>query len=141
MSCLWCEKDMTPVEAEHGNLCPECEQVSRGLPRLTDEQLDKLPFGIIELDRSGRIIKYNQTEEARSGVPKVKVVGRNFFKIAPCTDVREFRGRFESFLDGNNRIEHFDFTYYFETHAIDVQITFLKVSKQLAFVLSKRIER
>lgn len=141
LACIWCTKELTKDESERGCLCSTCDQVATGVPGLSDEQLDRLPFGVIELDRCGTIISYNQTEERLSGLPKARIVGRNFFKVAPCADVKEFRGRFEAFLDGDNLSELFDFKYYFGTYVVDVQLTFLRVNKQVAFVLSRRMSR
>jgi len=72
--------------------------------RLTDlspEAADAQPFGLIRLDRRGRVLSYNTYEERLAKLARADVLGKNFFfEIAPCTRVREFYGRF---LDGVER--------------------------------------
>jgi photoactive yellow protein len=139
---LWCEKELPHIEIERGNLCSECDQISTGVPELMGDQLDHLPFGVIQINQNGDIITFNQAERMLSGQSQDDVVGRNFFtEIAPCSDVQEFRGRFKEFLNGTNLSERFDYAYYFGGQAVNVQITFLRVNRQLAFVLSKRMTR
>lgn len=137
--CLWCDKELTKEESKRGDLCLACEQVSSGIPELSEETLDKLPFGVIHLSRDGTILAFNNAESRLSGLASKKVIGRNFFnEIAPCADVQEFRQRFSEFLDGENLSAHFTYTYQFRPKPTTVQITFLRVNQQLAFVLSKR---
>lgn len=62
---------------------------------LNPAQLDSLPFGAIQLDHTGTILQYNDYESRLAGIDKAKAIGKNFFtEVAPCTDVKEFRGRF-----------------------------------------------
>ncbi len=50
--------------------------------------IDELPVGVVVLDAAGRVVFYNQYEEALSGRPRRKVLGSNFFReVAPCTRV------------------------------------------------------
>lgn len=66
--------------------------------QLAEEELDDLPVGMIQLDTTGKVLKYNQTESDLARMDKAAAVGRSFFdEVAPCTKVREFHGRF---LDG-----------------------------------------
>ena len=140
--CLWCDKELAEEEAKRSNLCADCQQVSTGIPGLSSEQLDKLPFGVIQINKSGQIVSFNSVEQRLARRSGEDVTGKNFFsEIAPCADVKEFRGRFDEFLNGNNLSELFHFTYHFRDCTVDVQITFLRVNEQLAFVLSKRSER
>lgn len=70
--------------------------VDNVLAKLNDAQLDQLAFGAIELDASGRILKYNAVEGAITGRDPKAVVGRNFFtEVAPCTNRAEFKGVFD----------------------------------------------
>lgn len=70
---------------------------------MSEEELDALPIGAIQLDPEGRIISYNAAESELSGRDPEAVIGKNFFReVAPCTDVQEFAGRFR---DGVRRGE------------------------------------
>jgi len=63
---------------------------------LTTNELDELPCGAIQLDPSGKILKFNEYESNLAQLGKDSVIGKNFFKeVAPCTDVQEFYGRFK----------------------------------------------
>ncbi|NBC23343.1 MAG: PAS domain-containing protein, partial [Gammaproteobacteria bacterium] len=53
---------------------------------LAPDNLDRLPVGVIRLDREGRVLSYNAVESHYSGLKPATVIGRDFFReIAPCT--------------------------------------------------------
>ena len=65
------------------------------IARMSDEEIDELAFGLIELDAEGTVLRYNAAEADISGRPADKVIGRNFFTdVAPCTNTDAFEGRF-----------------------------------------------
>lgn len=71
------------------------------LSRLTPAEIDALPFGYIGLAPDGTIRKYNRYEADLARTDPQKVLGRDFFKdVAPCTQVKEFEGRFRDFAAG-----------------------------------------
>lgn len=62
---------------------------------MDEDALDDLPFGAIRLSPEGTIERYNAVEASISGRRPEDVIGKNFFtEVAPCTNVREFAGRF-----------------------------------------------
>ncbi len=62
---------------------------------LTEEELDELPYGMIQLDTAGRVLRYNSTEARISTLDQKRQLGRHFFvDVAPCTRVKEFYGAF-----------------------------------------------
>ena len=79
---------------------------------LTEDELDRLPVGMIQLDREGIVLKFNQTESRLANFEKETALGANFFDdVAPCTKVQEFHGRF---LEGvARRSLHVSFPYEF----------------------------
>lgn len=84
--------------------------------RLSPDELDTLPYGLICLDAHGRVVHYNDTESRMARLPKGKVVGRNFFtEVAPCTRVREFEGQFQDLVRDPSRVRvrSFDFVFRF----------------------------
>lgn len=97
------------------------------LSRMTEEELDALPYGAIRLSPRGTILGYNATEGRIAGRKPERVLGRNFFlDVAPCTDVREFRGRFLEMVRGEGSLlQEFTFEFAFDP-PITVAITFLK---------------
>jgi photoactive yellow protein len=79
---------------------------------LTEDELDTLPVGMIQLDRDGTVLKFNQTESSLARVDKGDAIGKSFFdEVAPCTKVQEFHGKF---VEGvQNRTLHTVFPYTF----------------------------
>jgi photoactive yellow protein len=63
---------------------------------LTDAELDALPYGVVEMDLAGEVLRYNATESRYSGLSRERVLGRHFFRdVAPCSNNRHVAGRFE----------------------------------------------
>jgi photoactive yellow protein len=49
--------------------------------------IDDVGFGLIVMDRDGRVTGYNRAESELSGLPVSEVTGRNFFiEVGPCTN-------------------------------------------------------
>ena len=66
---------------------------------MSRDELDELPFGAIEVDGEGTILQYNAAEARLAGLDPKQVLGKNFFtEVAPCTNVKEFAGRFRTEL-------------------------------------------
>ncbi len=84
--------------------------------RLSPNELDQLPYGLICIDAQGRVVHYNDVESRLARLPKERVVGRNFFTdVAPCTRVREFEGEFRALVKDPSsvRVRSFDFIFRF----------------------------
>jgi len=99
---------------------------------LTGVDLDQLPFGVIVVDRKGTILEYNEYERSMAGMGARNVIGLNFFHdLAPCTAIKDFEGRFESFLDSDDTsIEPFQFVFAFARGAQRVAVIFVRLSNQ-----------
>jgi len=107
------------TSVSHG-ICGHCAAEMNVFPieslmHFDRERFDELPFGIIEVDGDGRIILYNQWEEALAGLHRSQVLGRLFFsEVAPCTGVAEFEGRFRAMVaSGRPGREELDFVFQF----------------------------
>ena len=91
---------------------------------LTLRELDSLPFGAIQLDPKGTILQYNDYESRLAGVDKSRAIGKNFFTdVAPCTNVREFRGRFTEGVAKKKLHEKFRYHFAFKKNPQDVTVT------------------
>jgi len=94
------------------------------IDQLGERELDALPHGAIQLDRNGNILKFNLTEQRLANLDKKKVIGKNFFKeVAPCTDVKEFHGRFEEGIAAKKLHERFRYHFAFKQNPRDVVVT------------------
>lgn len=63
---------------------------------MTDHELDCLPFGMLELDPKGTVVRMNRIEGEIVGYDPATVIGQSFFAdVAPCTNTPEFLGRFQ----------------------------------------------
>jgi photoactive yellow protein len=91
---------------------------------LSAADLDSLPFGAIQLDREGKILQYNDYESKLAGVEKSKAVGKNFFtELAPCTNVKEFQGKFKDGVAQEELHETFRYHFPFKQNPRDVVVT------------------
>lgn len=81
---------------------------------LSAEELDALPYGMIQLDSRGTILRYSSAETRLSGLTADECVGRSFFdEIAPCTHVQEFYGRFRDGVRSQQLDTVFTFRFAF----------------------------
>lgn len=96
----------------------------KSVSNMTPQELDALPCGAIQLDKEGKIINYNKFESSLSGVRRDGAIGRNFFtELAPCTDVREFHGRFKEGVARKRLHEKFRYHFSFKKNPRNVLIT------------------
>jgi photoactive yellow protein len=69
-----------------------------------------LSFGVIQLDREGRVVFYSETERRLSGYDR-EAISRSFFtEIAPCMNNAKFRGRIGQALAAGTLDIAFSFT-------------------------------
>lgn len=81
---------------------------------LNETELDTLPVGMIQLDRDGTVLKFNQTESDLARVAKDDALGKSFFdEVAPCTKVQEFYGRFVEGVEKKSLHTVFDYVFRF----------------------------
>ena len=81
---------------------------------LSEAELDTLPMGMIQLDRAGKVLRFNQTESELARVAKDDALGKSFFdEVAPCTRVQEFHGRFVEGVEKKQLHTVFDYVFRF----------------------------
>jgi photoactive yellow protein len=109
---------------------------------VSEPELDSLPYGVIQLDAEGAVLRYNACEESLSGLSRQKVVGKNFFKqVAPCADVQEFHGRFSAGVAAGELHSTFRFHFPFKKIPRDVTITmFYNATHKVTWVLVQPFE-
>ena len=93
---------------------------------MSPEELDRLPYGMIQLDRTGRILNYNAVESKLASLRKEDAIGKQFFtEIAPCTKVQEFHGRFKEGVIREALDTSFRFHFAFKQSPRDVTVRLL----------------
>ena len=91
------------------------DNLAEHLRTASKETLNATDFGVIKVDDDGSILFYNEAEAELSGLSPDEVVGRNFFtQVAPCTNNRLFRGRFEDGVAAGSMDETFSYTYTYK---------------------------
>ena len=82
------------------------------LPRIND--INVLPFGVVKMDLTGKILEYNMAEAELTGTDPAWALGKNFFsEVATCTNTPAFHGKFvegvaKGFL---NAVFNYSFTH------------------------------
>lgn len=108
---------------------------------LSAEELDGLPFGMIQLDETGRILRFNAVESRLAHLPQHEQVGKYFFsEVAPCTRVQEFHGRFR---EGVIREEldatfHFHFAFKQDPRDVTVRLFYSRKTRTVWVMISDR---
>ena len=103
------------------------------ISKLSPKELDVLPYGLIVLDVDGRVVHYNDTESRLAGLPRERVVGRDFFQeVAPCTRIKAFEGRFRELVANPQgvRMQTFDFVFRFPHSDQHVSITMVPARRR-----------
>jgi photoactive yellow protein len=102
---------------------PDPNAVLEAADAMTPEELDTLPYGMIQLDASGRILRYNAVESRLASLPQAQAVGKQFFtEIAPCTKVQAFYGRFREGVIREALDTSFQFHFAFKQQPRDVTV-------------------
>ena len=97
--------------------------ILRVVDTLSAEELDRLPYGMIQLDLKGCVVKYNAIESKLASLPQRQQLGKHFFtEVAPCTQVQEFHGRFIQGVRNKALDVSFGFRFAFKQHPRDVSI-------------------
>lgn len=97
---------------------------ARVIDGLTEAELDALPFGAIQLDGKGTVLRYNRFECELARKEAANVIGRNFFAdVAPCTEVSEFAGRFRQGVQEGELNAAFPFEFEFPWGKLRVTIS------------------
>jgi photoactive yellow protein len=103
---------------------------SQNVPEINFATLDLLPYGIIVVDDAGTILYYNAREEEIANRRREDVLGKNFFtEVAPCTQVRDFHGRFKETMHRAGLVADFHFHFPFPERPREVEITLTSFEK------------
>jgi photoactive yellow protein len=101
------------------------------LKQMTSNTVSFLPFGLLELDARGTVIRYSPASEHHSEVLAKDVLGRNFFKeVAPVEQVSDFQSRFKLFMANGETIQRFTSVFSSEQGPVKVQILLARITEK-----------
>jgi methyl-accepting chemotaxis protein len=90
------------------------------------------PFGLLELDARGIVVRYSPAIEQDAPVREQDILGRNFFtEVAPCEQVSEVKSRFLAFMAFGDAVQKFSITLPVEQQSIKIQIMLARVTERL----------
>lgn len=89
-----------PEGTEHGKIDFEGVNLAELLPRIPEAIRNGLPFGLVKLDLTGKILEYNMAEGDLTGVDPAWALGKTSLTTSRCAPKpRSFMG---SLLKGSS---------------------------------------
>lgn len=99
------------------------EEVLRKLDNLTTQEANELSFGVVRVTDQGIIELYNQYEADLSKLSINEVLGKNFFiTVAPCTNNRLFKGKFDAGVSSDSLDVEFLYTFTYRLRPTNVAV-------------------
>lgn len=117
------------------------DDIESAMRKMSSEELDRIAFGAIELDKNGRILRYNSAEGDITGRNPKEVLGRNFFtEVAPCTDTPLFKGEFDKGARMGFLNKKFEYTFDYNMRPTKVKVHMKKsLSGDTYWIFVKRV--
>lgn len=111
------------------------------LSGMSSSDIDRLAFGAIELDRTGKVLRYNSAEGKITGRDPKAVIGKNFFtEVAPCTNRPAFRGEFDKGVAAGSMNTMFSYTFDYQMKPTQVKVHMKKaIASDTYWVFVKRL--
>jgi len=98
---------------------------------MKDSSHTKLPFGLLELDSNGAVIRYSPASEQHSDMKAGDVLGRHFFsEVLPDEHLKEAQARFQLFMAHGQTIDRFSTSFDSEEGRIRVQLLLARIKPQ-----------
>ena len=117
---------MSLTPRHHRTAHPTVTEVLEAADHMTAEELDRAPYGMIQLDATGRILHYNAVESKLASLSREDAIGKQFFtEVAPCTKVQDFYGRVKEGVIRESLDTSFRFHFAFKQNPRDVTVRLL----------------
>ncbi|MDQ3818466.1 MAG: PAS domain-containing protein [Acidobacteriota bacterium] len=88
----------------------------------------RLPFGLLELDPKGEVIRYSPASEQSSDVKVGDVLGRQFFsEVLPDEHLKEAQARFHLFMAHGQTIDRFSTSFDSAEGRVKVQLLLARI--------------
>jgi hypothetical protein len=95
---------------------------------VSDKKSSDIPFGLFEVDATGRVIHYSPPHGEKIDGLMNNVVGLNFFNdLIPLTQVKDLKKRFLSFMSDGHSVERFSINIPLLESSIKVQIVMVSL--------------
>ena len=90
-----------------------------------------LPFGLIELDPTGRVLYYKPEQWDGFDTPPPDIRGRNFFtEVKPIAETAEFQDQIKSFSQGHAPATSFNFTFEYGQKRFPVRVLLARIHEK-----------
>ncbi len=97
--------------------------IENTMSKMSAKEINGLAFGAIQLDKTGKIMQYNEMEGQITGRDPKSVIGQNFFKdVAPCTNKPVFKGEFDKGVKAGNMNTMFEYTFDYNMKPTKVKV-------------------
>ncbi|MFQ3620585.1 MAG: photoactive yellow protein [Spirochaetales bacterium] len=119
----------------------DSKNIANVISKMSNDEVDKLAFGAIKLDKTGKILSYNKTEGDITGRKPEEVIGKNFFtEVAPCTNQPEFYGKFKEGVSKGELNVLFEYIFDYKMKPTKVKVHMMKsLVDESYFIFVKRI--
>ncbi|EGK70788.1 Photoactive yellow protein [Methyloversatilis universalis FAM5] len=111
------------------------------LESASDEDLDRLDFGVIGIDAGTNVKRYNRFESAAAGLSKDRVIGYALFTVvAPCMNNFMVAQRFEDAQEQGSALDDtIDYVLTLRMRPVKVKLRLLAApDRALRYVLVQR---
>ncbi|HEV7990700.1 MAG TPA: photoactive yellow protein [Gemmatimonadaceae bacterium] len=99
------------------------DDIANVIGAMSEQEIDGLAFGAIQLDGKGTILSYNAAESGITGRDASTVIGKNFFRdVAPCTSTPSFEGVFRAGVTADNLNTLFEYTFDYQMTPTKVKV-------------------
>jgi len=91
----------------------------------------RFPYGLLELDADGTVIRYSPALERYSEVQANDVLGRHFFRdVLPEEQFKDFQSRFQLFMLHGQNVDRFSASFNSDEGQVKVQVLLARVAAQ-----------
>ncbi len=112
----------------------------REFAKKTQDQLNLLEFGAVQVDDTGIVKSYNKYESELGNTPISDALGKNFFtQVAPCTNNRLIFGKFKDGVAANFLDTEVNFVFTYKIRPVNVTVQmFRDTTAKTNWLLVKR---
>ena len=116
------------------------DDIDNVLKNKSAAEIDKLAFGAIQLDRTGRVLQYNAMEGEITGRDPRATLGKSFFtEVAPCTNKPAFKGEFDKGVATGALNKIFEYTFDYNMKPTKVRVHMKALLDDTSWVFVKRV--